>query len=402
MANLRGLIPSDKELTPEEEQKIGDMQNEIDAIWSHVGNYEIDPDAWKQMPLFMENISEEDVAKNESCAAISSVVYEEMPAEEVALGRKEHGNECLKRAMDPAQVNKDNMARAAVHCFTEGLTAAKAVDAAVDKTLVAQLYTNRSMAHFIMKNYGHALQDAQRGVLVDPSYPKSYYHGAKAADKVRKFDIAVRLLQQGHKNVKDEKALADLKTMENTIRASMEALIKKEKQDRLKTRVDAAETSNILRAITSKGVKVSVRSEVGSEQMSQLEQHKPYFGKSDDVLYIPILFMYDEFSLTDFMRDVSTELCLAESLDEMMPFPWDTEKRYVKLDDVVAVYKLDDGVAMPEYHVVDLGYPLIEVMRGPNYQMPRLLPVFHIISKHSDKYIDEWKIRGQLEKLGVL
>ena len=402
MANLRALIPEGKELTPEESQRIGDMQDEIDQIWSRRGDYQIDPDAWKSMPIFMENISEEDVEKNSSVAAIASVAYEDMPPEEVAMSRKEHGNECLKRAMTPEQVNKDNMARAAVHCYTEGLTAAKSEGANVDKTLVAQLYTNRSMAHFIMRNYGHALEDAQRGVLIDPTYPKSYYHGAKAADKVRKYDIAVRLLEQGRKNVTDEKALADLATMEATIKESLSAAINKEKKDKLKARVDIAENSNILRAITSKGVKVCTRSEVASDQMAQLQQHKPYFGSSDDVLYIPILFMYDEFSQTDFMRDVSTELCLAEILDDMMPFPWDTSNRYAKLDDVVAVYKLDDGVAMPDYHAVDLGWPLIEVMRQATYQMPRLMPVFHIISKHSDALIDEWKIRDQLKKLGVL
>eukprot|EP00758_Cryptobia_borreli_P001642 Tbor_TRINITY_DN2411_c0_g1::TRINITY_DN2411_c0_g1_i1::g.2595::m.2595 len=405
MANLRALIPEGKQLTEEESQKIGDLQDEIDAIWNKRGNYEIDPDAWLTMPIFMDTITEEDIQKNESCAAIAAVVYDELPPEEIAENRKNHGNECLKRAMNPDQVNKDNMARAAVNCYTDGLNAAKEQlqNDPENKHLIAQLYGNRSMANFLMKNYGHSLLDAQRSIIVDNNYFKGYYRGAKAAERVRKYDIALSLIEKGRQTepIPPEQAMKEFEEIENVVILAKEQAAKKEKADKMKTRVKAAETSNIMRAITSKGIKITIQNEVTSEQMSQYSIMKPYFGASDDVLHVPLLFMFDEYQQTDFMQDVSTELCLAELVDELMPFPWDDRGRYAKIHDVVAVFKIDDGVQIPEYYCIDLGWPLLEVFRQPTYQMPRLLPVIHIISRHSDRLIEEWGIAEQLKALGM-
>lgn len=391
---LKGLIPSDKVLSAEEEAKIGDLQAEIDAIWSRRGDYKIDDEAWRSMPLFMEKVTEDDVANNEGCAAMASILYDDVPAEEMANNRKTHGNEMLQRAMNPEQTNKDNMARAAVNCYTEGLMAAKN-GSDCPPLLIAQLYGNRSAAHFLMMNFGHALQDGQRAILVDPSYNKAYFRAAKAAERVRKYDIALNLIEKGLTTIPppSAQAAAEFETLKAEVNASIEAQAAAVKKERMKQRVDAADTSNILRAITSKGIKINPRPEVTSEQMAQLQKAKPYFGKSDDMLHVPLLFMYDEFSTTDFVQDISCDCCLADILDEMMPFPFDDKQRYATLDDIVAVYKVDDGVKMPEYYAFDPTWPLLEVFRMPTYQMPGLLPVIHIISRHSTQLIAEWKLK---------
>lgn len=49
-------------MTAEQEEHIDALQDEIDEIWNRRGNYHINPDAWEEMPIFMNNISEKDIA----------------------------------------------------------------------------------------------------------------------------------------------------------------------------------------------------------------------------------------------------------------------------------------------------------------------------------------------------
>jgi tetratricopeptide (TPR) repeat protein len=383
---LKGL--SGKELTADEEAHIQDLQDEIDEIWSRRGDYKIDEDAWKKMPIFMEEITEEDVAQNEAVQALSSIVYDGCPAEEIALNRKEQGNKALQMALNPEQVNRDNMARAAYHCYTEGIQAH-----GNDRRLNAQLYANRSLAHFIIKNFGHGLADGQKAVLMDPEYAKGYFRAAKCAERLQKYDIALNLLSKAKQLVPPLegdtlKEVNDLETLCLTRKDQMNAKIKRDSQ---KTRATAAETANIMRAITTHGIKIGDLPEVTSEQMQQYGRHKPYFDV-EGILHVPILFIYDEYSQTDYMQDVGGDVSVVELIDELMPFPWDDRGRYAKLDDVVVVYKIDDGVKMPEYYEVDQAWPLLEVFRSETYQMPKLQPVLHVVAKDSE-FLERWGLR---------
>ena len=340
------------------------------------------------MPLFMESITEEDVAKNSACAALASIVYEDVPAEDLASNRKEQGNKALVMAQNPDQVNKENMARAAAHCYTEGIAAH-----CNDPKLNSVLYANRSLAHFIIQNYGHGLQDAQKAIILQPEYSKAYYRGAKCAERIRKYDIALNLIEKGLKTATagDTQATLEFDTLLKLCLDGKEAAAKKQKSDSLKTRAKAAESSTIMRRITSHGIKMWPKCEVSSEQSAQLGGHKPYFD-DDNLLHVPILFMYDEYQQTDYMQDVATDVPVIDLIDELMPFPWDDRGRYKKLDDIVVVYKFDDCVAMPQYFEMDAAWTLLENMRQPTYQMPALLPVLHVVCKTSELLV-QWGLR---------
>jgi hypothetical protein len=387
MANLGALVG--RELTEDEQEHIDSLQSEIDEIWSRRGNFKIEEDAWKSMPLFMETITEEDVATNASCAALASILYDEVPSDEVALNRKEQGNKALVMAQNPEQVNKENMARAAAHCYTEGI-AAKCSDVKLN----AVLYANRSLAHFIIQNFGHGLQDAQKAIILQPEYTKAYYRAAKCAEKIRKYDMALSLIKMG---VQTEAANADQKTMiefeelRKLCEEGREAAAKKVKSDTLKSRAKAAESSTIMRRITSHGIKMFPKCEVSSEQSAQLGGHKPYFD-DNNLLHVPILFMYDEYQMTDYMADVGTDVVVIDIIDDLMPFPWDDRGRYAKLDDIVVVYKIDDGLAMPKYYEMDPSWTLLENMRQEMYLMPALLPVLHVVCRTSELLV-QWGLR---------
>ncbi|ORC90526.1 tetratricopeptidedomain 4 [Trypanosoma theileri] len=386
--NLEALVPAGRTLTEEQQQHVRDLQDEIDEIWSRRGDYKIDDSAWEHMPLFMENITEEDLQKNADCAALASIAYDAVPPEEIAENRKQHGNRAIQLALDPAQVNKENLARAAAHCYTEGLNAKCA-----DPVLNAQLYANRSLAQYIIQNYGHGLEDAQRAIILNPNYSKAYYRAARCAERVKKYELALDLISKGCQTIPPpaEEALKEFAQLERVCRESLENAHVKEKKKSLRTRVQAAETSNVLRTITSRGIKLSPHPEVSSEQMGVYGQHKPYFD-TEGLLHVPILFMYDEYQQTDFMQDVACDVSAADLVEELMPFPWDDKGRYSQINDIVVIFKIDDGVKMPEYYEVDLSWPLMEVFRLDSYKMPMLLPVLHILCKDSE-LLQEWNVQ---------
>ncbi|CAJ1033387.1 hypothetical protein, conserved [Leishmania lindenbergi] len=384
---LRGLVSADA-LTAEEEEHIDKLQNEIDEIWNRRGNYQIDPDAWETMPFFMESITQDDIDKNANCAALASIVYDEVPPDEIAENRKEHGNRALNMALNPNQERRENLARAACYSYTEALQAQ-----GKDTKLSSIIYANRSLAQFIIGNYGHALVDAQRSIILNPHYRKAYYRAARCALALKKYDMGLQLLTKGRLAVDlpmDAATQSEFSEMEKLCLQGKEQKTSEEAKQKLIARSRAAKVSNVARAITSVDIKISPKAEVTSEQMGVYGNPEPYFD-TDGMLHVPLLFMYDEYQQTDIMHDVGCDVCAAELLDELMPFPWDDRKRYQKFDDIVVFYKIDDGVKEPQCYEVDQAWPLLQVFREATYEMPQLMPVLHVVCKTSE-LVDRLKV----------
>lgn len=377
---LKGLVDPEKELSEEQKAHIDALQDEIDEIWNRRGNYKIDPDAWEQMPLFMDHITEEDVQNNENCCALASIVYDEVPPDEIAENRKMHGNNALVLALNPSQENRENLARAACHSYTEALQA-KGKDAHLSSTI----YANRSLAQFIIGNYGHGLEDAQRAIILNPDYHKAYYRGAKCAERLRKYDLAVKLLQKGQ-SITDpplaEPSKNEFCELEQICMDAKKKAGERELQLRRKKAVKGAKCSNVAFAITRLGIKLSSQPEITSDQMGVYGNPSPYFDEEKN-LHIPILLMYDEYDQTDIMQDVVCDASIDDILEELLPFPWDTHGRYQRKEQIIAFYKIDDRVAFPEYYEINHSWTLLEVFRSSTYAMPQLLPVIHIICQGS-------------------
>ncbi|KAG5495032.1 hypothetical protein JKF63_02084 [Porcisia hertigi] len=385
---LRGLVNSES-LTSEQEEHIDLLQNEIDEIWNRRGNYQIDPDAWETMPFFMESITQEDIDKNANCAALASIVYDEVPPDEIAENRKEHGNRALNMALNPDQERRENLARAACYSYTEALQAK-----GKDTKLTSVIYANRSLAQFIIGNYGHALEDAQRSIILNPNYRKAYYRAAKSALALKKYDMGLQLLEKGCRVIDppmDAATQAEFADLEKECVVAKDKKGSEEAKQRRTAHSQAAKVSNVARAITSSGIKISPKAEVTSEQMGVYGNPKPYFD-TDGMLHVPLLFMYDEYQQTDIMHDVACDVCAAELVEELMPFPWDDCGRYRKLDDIVVFYRIDDGVNDVRCYEIDQSWPLIEVFRAESYEMPQLMPVLHVVNKTSE-LLERLKVR---------
>ena len=381
-------------LTPEQEAKIKELQEEIEEMWSdkNKGNYQVDDDAWETMPVFMNEITESDVKKNEQVAALSSLAYDGKTPEEIAKERKEHGNKMIAFATDPAQENKRNFAFSAIRSYTE------AIEVKCDNaTLNAQLWSNRSMANFLLGNYGHALTDAMTAVKCDAKYAKAYFRAAKAAHNIKKWEIGKSFCKKGIalEGIIDTQKM-ELQTLLETIVADERKDSDKARADNRKSRVAAVVETNLARKITSTcGIIVSDLFEIPQEQLAQAQIPKPAFDASGH-LHIPLLLLYDEFDQSDILQDVDSYECtVADVVHNILPVPWDTRGRYKEVVDVLVAFKIDDGKSMPKYYEACLNETFIEVMKRPEYSMPGLLPTFHIAPRNSDIVLKEWKLQPQ-------
>ena len=384
---MQPLQPA-RPLTDEENEKIATLQHEIDAIWSKKGDYKVDDEGWRTMPIFMEEINEKDVAENSGCAALSAVLYDNIPPESIAKKMKEQGNKAMEYALNPEQVNRENHARVAVKCYTEAIEAK-----CENRKITSQLYCNRALANFVMQNFGRGLQDAQKAILLDIEYTKAYFRGAKCAERIRKYDLARSLIEKGLQTSPDEASMRDFNGLLQVVTQGMESERTTQQKERVRAKAGAAESANIVRTMQTRGINIATQCEVSSEQWAQWGHEKPYFD-TEGTLHVSILFMYDEHDITDFQKDVACDFSLAEIVADMMPFPWDTDHRYEKLEDLLCLYKIDDGVAVPKYYVADPSWQLFEVFRTSTYVMPNILPVFHVVPRTSE-LLQRWGVSAQ-------
>jgi tetratricopeptide (TPR) repeat protein len=373
-----------RNLTQEQQTRIAELQAEIEAIWSKPGNYKIDDEAWKKMPLFMENVTEDDIEAIPDLAALQNVKYEDVNPLEKAETCKAQGNKMLLMSLNPDQVNFKNVARAAVHSYNEAIACNCG-----DRKLTSQVYANRSMANFVLENYGHGLEDAQKAIVLDKNYTKAYYRGAKCAERIRKFDTARQLVEYGLKTnpPPGETAVQEFQAVLAAVKEGEELAAGREKKNKIQARSAAADSNFIVRKLTSAGINVGNRSEVSSDQWAQQRAHKPYFDETG-VLHVPILILYDEYQQSDFAQDVACDTPLGDLIESMLPCPWDDKGRYQMIEGLTVFYKIDDGVAMPKYYRVDPDWQIFEILRTKTYLMPSLVPTFHVVPEGSEFLAD--------------
>ena len=370
-----------RNLTEEQQARISELQQEIDDIWSKPGNYKVDEDGWKTMPIFMDReITDEDIANNHDLATLQNIKFEDADPVERAQNLKEQGNKMLIMSMNPEQTNFKNFARSALRFYAEALQVQCG-----DKKLTAVIYSNRSMANFILGNFGHGIEDAQKCVVLDRNFTKGYYRGAKCAEKIRKFELARQLIAYGMKTdpAPSDVAVNEFNALLALVKQNEEQSAKKEKKAKVAVRADAADTSHIRRKLQNEGITCGLRPEVASDQWAQLRVHKPYFDGTG-LLHVPILIMWDEYNQTDFAQDVASDAALGDLIEEMMPCPWDDKGRYQVVDGMCVYFKIDDGVAMPKYYRVDPDWQILEIMRTKTYVLPALVGCFHVVPEGSE------------------
>ena len=150
----------------------------------------------------------------------------------------------------------------------------------------------------------------------------------------------------------------------------------------------------VYKTIRDKGIKLGKRVH---ELPEVVDQHVKLDNRKK--LHFPVLVLYEEFVVTDFIQDFIEDDTFAEQLRPIFAeqASWDEEGVYRM--DTIEVYfeaemtKLLDKRDMPKqksgkkYIKVDLNSTLLSVLQHPNYAVPQF-PVFKIISRENDDFRD--------------
>ena len=150
----------------------------------------------------------------------------------------------------------------------------------------------------------------------------------------------------------------------------------------------------VYRSIREKGIKLGKRIH---ELPEVVDQHVKLDNRKK--LHFPVLILYEEFMVTDFIQDFVEDDTLATQLRPIFAdqAPWDEEGTY-RMDTIEVYFEADmtkllDKKDAPKsksnkkYIKCELNSTLLSVLQHPNYVVPQF-PVFKVISRENDDFRD--------------
>eukprot|EP00759_Apiculatamorpha_spiralis_P039228 PhF_6_TR38107/c0_g1_i2/m.56868 len=322
------------------------------------------------MPMFMDEITAEEAATNPDVQGIQAMLDEFTP-EEKAENAKKSGNNNLSIGL---QNGNKHLFSSAIEFYTQGLQAGSA-----NRRTNMLLYSNRSQANLYLENNASALKDAERAILLDPSYVKNYYRAAQAAIGMMHAELALKFVEEGLA-LPGENSNPELRSIvekaERAIRAKKESVAReiKKKQAMLKSETT---TRKVLRELGIKSGPPETTSEhwnvLSADAFTKLS--KGTGNIASRVIEFPVLFLYDEYSQTDFIEKADWTTTFLEQLSEMFPPqgerpPWDEHGRYVVPKLAIFYHNVITG----KYVRVDPKSTLQRVLQSESYVLPGMLP----------------------------
>lgn len=281
-------------------------------------------DRWQEEmekhPFFMTKFPEAGEEMSPLMEGLQQLKYDplENTPEELATSYKEEGNfnfKCKKY-------------RHAIINYTEGLKVKCS-----ERDVNAQLYNNRAASNFLLKNYRSCLTDCQIALKLKPDYPKVKLRSAQCLFHIGKFSECIQLCDELLQENAADSTVIQLRT--SCVNKQKESLRNERKraQQEMKDEKDKAKVlqlikqRNIILANTGKGDPLS---------FSQLEPNFPEItlqsvhADSNGRLIWPVLFLYPEYKITDFVQEFHEDVTFESMLEEMFSESpgWDEQGKY--------------------------------------------------------------------------
>ena len=358
-------------------RRLQELEDELDQVWSKSSGYAIDDEAWKTMPLFMENITDKDVEENAAVCGLTNLMYEDTNPEDVAERLKNSGNQNLSVGIKTGNLE---LFRSAVSFYTEALSVEGA-----SRSLRCALYSNRSQAHLYLQNNYSALLDAERAIYMNPEHIKSYHRAVQACVRLRRYEKALKFAENVFER---EKNWAEFSKIE----AKIQDLLNSQKGKKVaisRTYTERLELENSLIRYLQEELKIRT----ADTDMENLPWHSEGLTVLSELTkgcrQFPILFLYDEYGQCDFVRSANWDTTLRDHLEMILsdPPPWDTDKRYAKVDSL-AVFNRNPGST--NYTEINTFCDIRSVLQQRSYVMPRWVAIFHVVPRGSE-YFMRWK-----------
>ena len=366
-------------------------------------------------PLWMdeEELAEARKNGNKKLKALEEMIYDQDP-DVLADQFREQGNDYFKRGKKCWE--------GAVKCYSDGIEQAKKGLGDEEflkegegkeedlKNVLAKLYSNRALVNLKLKNYRWVVADCQDAVKLDPSNPKNYYRAAKACEGLRRYKRGLQILAQGEANVEGghHESLSKLRVRLEPKRAEQ---LRRKKKDRKLLRQEKKRQEMINMALRVRKIQ---RTPILFEAMRQYEGEPSLDAQG--VMHWPLLFLYEEYGQSDFVKETTEQDMIHAHLEEIFPCKldlkgqgrsnvclasWDTDRAYT-LERIVVYVRLrcttrrNKEDKEQRWLRVHIGTTLLQVITHEECEVPGF-PVFWVMAsetEHHRQFLKKWK--GQI------
>ena len=274
-------------------------------------------------------------------------------------------------------------------------------------------YSNRALVNLKLKNYRWVIADCQDAVKLDPANPKNYYRAAKGCEGLRRYKRGLQIIAQGEAAVEGghHDSLSKLRARLEPKRAEQ---VRRKKLDKQKLKQEKKRVEMVNMALRVRKIQ---RTPILFEAMRQYEGEPTL--EAQGVMRWPLLFLYEEYGQSDFVKETTEQDMIHAHLEEMFPCEddlkgrgrsnvqlasWDKERAYT-LERIVVYVRLrcttrrDREDKEQRWLRVHVGTTLLQVITHEDCEVPGF-PVFWVMAadtEHHRKFLKKWN--GQIEEI---
>lgn len=222
------------------------------------------------------------------------------------------------------------------------------------------------------------MYDSEKALTFNPNHTKARLRAAKSAFEALKYDTCIEHCQKLLENQPKDKEITDLF---NT--AKRKKLVQERDQRKKERKNEKADEQKdlVVKAIIERGIKISKCDDEDDIDLSKLEPSLP--GAQDAIVHInngilewPVLFLYPEYQMTDFIKACPENVPLLNQLEQLFPAPWDEDNKYSC--DRVNIY-FEGYDKMP--HVINAAKNLSDLLVTKYFELKAGTPAFFVLPR---------------------
>jgi hypothetical protein len=212
-------------------------------------------------------------------------------------------------------------------------------DSTVTDQTKYNLYMFRTKLQVMVKNHGHAINDI-RSALFYIDDDNGYLALIDAYVQLEAFDKALKIIDDRKKKLLElgEKQRFDIfLNKEIDVQMGKKDLLERLEKLEVFKNMENSQKLKLYDILTKRGIKVK-------PQIHNIPAHcQANIYEENGVFHFPILVIYEEFNVTDYIQDVEENILVSDILEMLLAerLPWDKENKY-NLNTCVCFFEISD------------------------------------------------------------
>jgi len=253
------------------------------------------------------------------------------------------------------------------------------------------LYVGRAKLNLLRAQFGKAKEDCLDAIRYNENDEQCWFILARSRMFVEKYDECLAYTNKALEKFPLSGKLNDLK---QKAQKAWDAEVARVRKIELIHEAKSDKMMEVYRAIRAQGIKLG-------KKILDFPEIADFHVKLDKrrKLHFPVLILYPEYHVTDFIQDFLEDDRLAENLRPIFEdqAPWDEDGAY-RMDTIEVYFEADQTKCLDKkeepknksnkkYIKCGINQTLISILKHPNFIVPQF-PVLHIISKEHDDFRD--------------